>query len=73
MVARLQTLALLGGLVLAGCPYLDDHNTFYAVANMLGHSVMVARQQETNLLEPAAGGFPALPAFDLCMVMKQHQ
>ena len=26
---------------------------------------MVARQQETNVLEPAAGGFQALPASDL--------
>ena len=36
-----------------------------AGAMRLWHCIMVARQQETNLLEPAASGFQALPAFDL--------
>lgn len=49
--------------------------TVYAVAN-LRHFVMVARQQGTNLLEPAAGEFPALLASDLYSMvtyLKQQQ
>ena len=77
MVARLQTLASLECIVLASSPYTSwwpcaIQPTVYAVANLLGIllwllgiSSWLLGNRKQNLLEPAAGEFPALLASDL--------
>ena len=77
MVARLQTLASLECIVLASSPYTSwwpcaIQPTVYAVTNLLGVllwllgiSLWLLGNRKQNLLEPAAGEFPALLASDL--------
>ena len=81
MVARLQTLASLECIVLASSPYTSwwpcaIQPTVYAVTNLLGVllwllgiSSWLLGNRKQNLLEPAAGEFPALLASDLYSIV----